>query len=511
MAATRKLRVVIIKPSKYDPNGYVERFSVGFMPNSTVPYLRSMTPGQVNGAPVETLAVDEYVQTDLGYLKLLEGTDHPTLLALVGVQSHQFQRSLDLAAYARSHGVAHCVIGGPHPMTCDTSMLHNRGVSFALAEAEMVWRSILADALDGQLNPVYGQQQRWQKQLDAPVLIPPGRKDLRRYIVPMLGVYPARGCPFICNFCSVIKIAGRQIRSQSIETTMASLRAAQAAGVKIIAFTSDNFNKYREAPQLLSAMIEEKIDLPFFCQCDTQVARQEEFIALLARAGCFQIFVGAESFNRKILLEAKKFQNHPERYGEIVRLCHKYKVSSHFSNILGFPGDTRAGILEHLAILKDLGPTVASFYILTPIPGTEQYDDFLSRGLITEANLDRFDGSCTTWRHPNLENQELTDLLYHCYRRFYSAAHILRKSILNHFWRKKLIVLSADIGYSLFSRFAAFKRMHPMAGGARKVRLDHVGDYLDLRRKHFGFELVPLPASLGLSASDQTLNQKVVI
>jgi hypothetical protein len=106
------------------------------MPNSTVRYILSMTPASIDGVRIEVCAVDEYVHTDLGYLDLNPSSDVPTLLALVGVQSHQFQRSLDLAAFARAHGVRHCVIGGPHPMTCDTSMHWNLGVSFALSEAE---------------------------------------------------------------------------------------------------------------------------------------------------------------------------------------------------------------------------------------------------------------------------------------------------------------------------------------------------------------------------------------
>jgi anaerobic magnesium-protoporphyrin IX monomethyl ester cyclase len=88
----------------------------------------------------------------------------------------------------------------------------------------------------------------------------------------MIGIYPARGCPFTCNFCSVIKIAGRQVRSQSVETTIESLRKAKAAGVRMVMFTSDNFNKYAEAKNLLQQMIEEDVRIPFFVQCDTQVA-----------------------------------------------------------------------------------------------------------------------------------------------------------------------------------------------------------------------------------------------
>ena len=224
------LRVVILKPSKYTTDGCVERFRRGFMPNSTVPHVRSMTPEKLGGTQVELHTVDEYVHTNLDYLSLLaRPTCGRTLLALVGVQSHQFHRALDLAAYAQREGCM-AVVGGPHVMTCDTSMLHGRGVSFALAEAELVWSEILDDALAGELRSCYGAGERWQKRLESPVVVPPSRRDLRRYTAPLLGLYPARGCPFTCNFCSVIKIAGRKIRSQSIAVTLASLRGQGGRG-----------------------------------------------------------------------------------------------------------------------------------------------------------------------------------------------------------------------------------------------------------------------------------------
>lgn len=53
------LRAVIVKPSKYDEDGFVERFRRGFMPNTTVPYLASMTPPEVAGSRCEVHAVDE--------------------------------------------------------------------------------------------------------------------------------------------------------------------------------------------------------------------------------------------------------------------------------------------------------------------------------------------------------------------------------------------------------------------------------------------------------------------
>ena len=503
----RSLQVVIIKPSKYMADGFVERFRRGFMPNSTVSYLRSMVPVEVDGVPIETQTVDEYVHTDREYLKLLRPQGKRRLVALVGVQSHQFHRALDLASYAQSNGCM-TVIGGPHVMTCDTSMLHDRGVSFAQAEAELVWPDILQDAARGELQSVYGRDRRWQQELNAPVLAPPSRSDLGRYVIPMLGVYPARGCPFLCNFCSVIKIAGRRIRSQSISTTLASLRAAKAAGVRTIMFTSDNFNKYPEAEELLAAMVEERLGLDFFVQCDTQIARQEHLVTLLAKAGCYQMFVGVESFNRQTLLAAQKGQNRPEVYRNIVRLCREHGISSHFSNIIGFPQDTEQEVREHLDVLREMAPTWASFYILCPIPGTEQYDDFLAKGLITEQNLDRFDTTCLTWRHPCFSRERLSQLLFECYRKFFSLRHTLR-NVQDEvaFGTRGLLARSAgSMAMSLFTRSCARRRTHPMSGGIMRVRKDGVDDFLPLRKSTFDFELVPLPRSLQLPAAENQAN-----
>jgi radical SAM family protein len=502
-----RLRVVILKPSKYGSHGLVERFRRGFMPNSTVPYLRALTPDSLDGIAIETHAIDEYVRTDLEYLKLFQRGDTPTLIALVGVQSHQFQRAVDLAAYALENGVRHCVIGGPHSMTCDTSMLHGRGVSFALAEAEMIWIQILRDAIRGELAPVYGADQRWKRELEAPVLTPPSKRDLQRYFVPMIGIYPARGCPFTCNFCSVIKIAGHRIRSQNIETTIETLKAAKAAGVRFVMFTSDNFNKYPEAADLLERMIEERIDLPFFVQCDTQIARQTEFVELLGRARCFQMFIGVESFSRQALLSVHKAQNHPELYDEIVRLCREQQIITHFSNIIGFPDDTEESIIEHLDVLRSLRPDYASFYILTPIPGTQQYDEYLQAGRITEKNLDRFDAMTPTWKHPEFTPARLQSLLYRCYREFFSPEHLLFEAIESLKPRRRSLGLLPAIGYPLFAHWSALRERHPMSGGVGHVKRDQVSDYLSLRRRRYGFDLLPLPQSLELSAADAQFNR----
>ena len=504
-----RLRVVLIKPSKYALDGYVERFRWGFMPNSTLPHIRSLTPDRLESTTVEIHTIDEYVHGGPTYLDLLRReAGVTTLVAFVGVQSNQFHRALDLAAYAKKHGCL-AVIGGAHAMTCDTSMFHGRGVSFALAEAELAWPAILRDAAAGGLEPVYGNDQRWQRQLDAPVVIPPTKRDLKRYVFPMLGLYPARGCPFNCNFCSVIKIAGHQVRSQSIETTIASLKAAAAAGVRVIMFTSDNFNKYAEVAELCEAIVEERIKLKLFVQCDTQISRQEKLIELMGRAGVFQMFLGVESFDREILLGVRKPHNRPEVYEDIVRLCRKYGISSHFSTMIGYPHDRMADIQRHIDTLCAMGPTWSSFYVMTPIPGTEQYSDFLKQGLLSEHNLDRFDTTCLTWRHPHLSTEDLRSALLLCYRQFYSFKHA--RTIMKDPNADGEVTASGVVGSfanTIFNRYAAStQKRHPMSGGVWRIKSDTFHDYLHLRRELFEIDLAPLPKALPLPETDRVFNR----
>jgi radical SAM superfamily enzyme YgiQ (UPF0313 family) len=374
----------------------------------------------------------------------------------------------------------------------------------------LVWPAILRDAAAGELAPVYGAGRRWQERLEPPALKPPSRRDLRRYAVRLMGVYPARGCPFTCNFCSVIKIAGRAMRSQPVETTLASLRAARRGGVRRVIFTSDNFNKIPELRQLLEAIIAEDLRLPFFAQCDVQIERDEGLVELLARAGCFQMFVGVESFSRDALRAAHKMHNRPELYGRIVELCRAHGITSHFSNILGFPGDTEATIREHVAMLRALGPDVASFYMLTPIPGTEQYGEFLEAGLISVDNLDRFDGSSVTWRHPHLEPRRWEDLLFQGVREFYAAGDVAAKAARLARGRRDFrtpSALAAVLGYSLQSRLAAAGRRPAMGSGVGRVRRDREADYQPLRRRTYGFDHAPLPVNLTLGAADEALNR----
>ncbi len=384
-------------------------------------------------------------------------------------------------------------------MTCDTSNLHNKGVSFSLSEAEVVWKEIIDDAITGQLEPIYGMNKRWADTIPDIEFKPPPQDEVNRHWVPMVGLYPVRGCPFVCNFCSVIKIAGRNVRHPSIDSIVSALRTTKEAGVELVVFTSDNFNKFPKAPELLQAMIDERLGIKFFFQADTQLANQPELIELIGRAGGVEVFLGAESFDKVALKSAQKRHNQPEQYKKIVTFCRDAGIRTHFSNILGFQHQSVVDCQQHVDTLIELGPELASFYILTPIPGTEQYDDFRTKGLIFERNLDRFDTATPTFLHNQIDPPELQQLLFDAYEKFYKASMRPGKHRID----------KATRNFMAFCRWSAKNRIHPMSGGSGRITIDHMRDYAFGREKIFGVSgPLPLPLSLALSSADTDLNRQ---
>jgi radical SAM superfamily enzyme YgiQ (UPF0313 family) len=326
----------------------------------------------------------------------------------------------------------------------------------------------------------------------------------------MQGIYPARGCPKTCNFCSVIQIASRKVRSQPVETTIQSFLTAKQAGVRLFFITSDNFNKYDAREELLTRMIDQEIGVPWMCQCDTDILQQPHLVDLMGRAGCYQVFLGVESFDRRVLQGVHKGHNKPALYGDIVALLAEHGIGSHFSNIIGFESDTEESIKHHLEELKRTHPLRASFYLLTHIPGSERYAQVLPTGRITEMNLDRFDGTRPTWEHDHLNPTQWLAMFRHCYKEFYSIRQV-RETL--GWIRARAPRLGRDaagaVWYSLFARFTAWRGEHPMSGGIWRVRADCVSDYLPLRRSFYGVgDWFPLPATLTLSEADMALNRQ---
>jgi len=478
------LRITLMSPAAYRPlpNGTMGTIGwwKGFMPWGGLFHLSAVIRhyAKASAIPIDTTLVDEVIQRDLSHLDSIT-PDACDLLILTSVQGTGMPRAADIAALARSRGVP-TIIGGPHAIMCNMGDVLRPGISVAAGEAEVLIPHILQDIPGNSgLKPEYGEGKFIASLL--PLILDPQelRATLSRYVQPLAPVYfIARGCPFICSFCSVPVLAGSKVRVLETNSIIRALRVLVNAGIKWLMFPSDNFNKIPGIKDILRAIIEARLGIRFFVQCDAQIAHDEELVELLGRAGCFQMFVGVESLDRAVLESVHKRHNKPEQYAQIVRLCRKYGIKPHFSNIIGFPGQTPEQIEDHLVGLMELDPTFASFYVMTPEPGTPDWKTYTGKGLLTESDISLFDTSRLVWNQ-GIPPREMERILHRCYRRFHLRS--MRRP-------------SGFIG-GAYSALMGFLGIHPMSSGIGPRVIDHADQYQALRRSTYGWDQLPLPVN----------------
>jgi hypothetical protein len=162
-----KLHIVLIKPSKYDDDGYVIRFWKGVLPSNTLNVLHGLTEDvkerRVFGdLTIEVTTFDETAEK-IPVKKIIEWSRESgtkLLVGLVGVQTNQFPRALDIARLFRAENIA-VIIGGFHASGTinmlgeeepEIQELVRESICVVSGEVEGKWEIILGDFIDGELS-----------------------------------------------------------------------------------------------------------------------------------------------------------------------------------------------------------------------------------------------------------------------------------------------------------------------------------------------------------------------
>jgi hypothetical protein len=483
------LDVTLIRPTNYTDDGYPIKTRIGVIRSNTLTQVGTLVQDLVNapflkGVSLNIRKIDEAIEW-IPTKEIVRDSKRPgvrSVVMLVGVQSNQYPRALDIASKFRAHQIP-VLIGGFHVsgmlamigVTADLRTAMSMGITLVAGEVEGGRLSgIVEDVLRGQAQPLYNLLTPTPSLLNVP--IPRITKDeFENFSSRFTTIDTGRGCVFTCDFCTIINVQGRTMRYRDPEQVVAFVRESyHEAGVSHSFFTDDNTArnpKWRELfSKLISMREEEKIPFTFMMQSDLAARKMPggDFFELAARAGCNQVFFGVESVNRENLRSKDKYQNQVSEYKDLLEHCHSLGITCHAGYILGLPFDTPASLKEDIAELQRMKFDSASFYILSPLPGSKDHQRWWKERRWMHEDFNTYDSAHVAVKPERMSCEELMEAYKNAWEQFYSTDHMVNVLKLwkqDHFSYRERLSFFAWYLYS-----SRIERLNPMNCGFWTVR-----------------------------------------
>jgi hypothetical protein len=489
VSAKRRFQLVLIKPSHYDNDGYVIRWWRAMIPSNSLAAVYGIAADcaarQVLGPDVD-ITIDPIDETHTrvnvpALLAQFRRQGNFGLVALVGVQSNQYPRALDIARPFRQAGIP-VVMGGFHVSGC-LSMLDGHavgldacrdlGIAIFAGEAEGRFDGLLRDVAAGRLAPTYDFLKDLPGMDGSPAPFLP-----KQYVVRTIGHNSSfdagRGCPYQCSFCTIINVQGRKSRYRSADEVEHLVRLNWAQGVHKFFITDDNFARNKEWESILDRLIELRerhaIPLALLIQVDTLCHKIPNFVVKAKRAGVTRVFIGLENINPDNLGAAKKRQNKITEYRKMLLAWKAQGILTLAGYILGFPADTAETIARDIAIIqKELPLDILEFFCLTPLPGSEDHQTLWKAGVAMDADLNKYDLEHACTEHPRMGLHRWQAVYHRAWSLYYTPAHM--RTLL-----RRAAATGVPLGslVRLMARFALtdpIEHVHPLQGGI--LRLKH--------------------------------------
>src|SRR5215212_6722531 len=478
----RVFKIVLIKPSHYDANGYVIQWWRSTIPSNSLAsvygLLSECAAERVLGPDVD-IEIDAFDECNTiidvkGTIARIRAAGSG-FVGLIGVQSNQFPRALDLARQFRAAGMP-VVIGGFHVSGCismlpalpqDLQETLDLGVTLFAGEGEGRLAALLRDIHGATAKPLYNHLADMPEMAAATLPILP-----RRIVARVSGNYTSfdagRGCPFQCSFCTIINVQGRKSRYRTPDDIEEIVRANAKQGVTKFFVTDDNFARNRNWEPILDRLIHlrenEGFKIRLLLQVDTLCHRIPGFIEKAARAGCNAVFIGLENINPESLAGTKKRQNKIWEYREMLQAWRKQKVVTWAGYILGFPTDTPESIARDIEIIKNELPIdILEFFCLTPLPGSEDHKKLFTNGVPMDPDMNNYDLEHVCTGHAKMTKEQWEGVYRDAWKRYYTDKHVetvLRRARVSGINLSK--VANAMI---VFSGATRIENVHPLQFG----------------------------------------------
>ncbi len=232
-----------------------------------------------------------------------------------------------------------------------------------------------------------------------------------------VSVFSSRGCPYGCTYCH--NLFGRKFRTRSPENIIAELKWLKSQfEVEEVEFIDDVFNlDIERAKQIMDMMIAERLNLKFSFPNGLRADRMDdELIDKMKAAGCYRINYAVESGSDRIQKVMKKRLN-LQRAQEVIDYTASKNISIGGFYMLGFPTETEEEMRCTVDFALKSKCHTASFFVLTPFPGTEMYQEAEAAGFDMEAFYS--DYGAVSANLSQVPSERILEIRRMAFRRFY--------------------------------------------------------------------------------------------
>lgn len=354
----------------------------------------------------------------------LEDINYDTDADLIGitVMTAAANRAYKIADRFRSLGKK-VVLGGMHVTALpDEAQKHADAV--CVGEAENYWQELIEDYKQKQLKPRYGPGERLTS-----FWTPFARRDLfksDRYIIKNT-LQTTRGCPFICDFCTVSQFFGRTYRFRPIADIVEEVKQFSN---QLVAFVDDNIvGHFKRAKELFKALI--PLNIKWVSQASINIAKDDELLELAAASGCIGLFIGFESLVDENLKAMRKNVNKISFFEKAIKKIHSYGIAIEGAFIFGLDEDNESVFKRTVKFAKRMRLEAAQFGILTPFPGTGLFKKLAEEKRIFDFNWSHYDIARVVFQPKKMSAQTLQDGFNWAWREFYSIPSIIRRLSFN--------------------------------------------------------------------------------
>ncbi len=436
-----KQKILFIQPSCYDDHGVVIKKRTLHFVGLAFPLLAALTPSEWE---VEVC------------IELIEEVPFDTDADVIGIggMGQSTRRGIDIAKEFKRRGKI-VLMGGPM-VTIAPQLAAPFCDSIVQGSAETVWADVLEDIKDGRLKPVYNRD---LVSLSTP--LPKYEVILGKRIGDFLPVQAARGCVHSCRFCTIYCIYRNRYYRREIPEIIRDIRQVKSLGFRKFLLLDDNIMSDRAFMLELCRQIR-KLDMRWMSQCVIDIGRDAELLAVVRDSGCTVLSFGLESINKQSLRDVNKGWARPDEYATLIETITAAGIDVASEMIVGVDSDTLESLRDTIDFVARTRIVAPKFYLMTPIPGTDLFEEMQKQGRMLTDDLLAMTSSTPVITHPAMTTEELGAIYWEIYDRLYTIGMILRRTIFHEYFFRAPSRYFFYLLVNLFYRYQIRHRVGPI-------------------------------------------------